>query len=504
METRLSTLRASEPDAKDAWLYTRRFFEAAPGAKFGVVQRSWFETRLRAHTNSPNRDDEPAWYALRNVIFATGSRLHLAKTTTFREACQISWGWFENALSVHTEILYFKTSILGLQALTLMAYFVDELGSPALEYMLCSNALRLACSKGLHRQAVSSWNLTPQEACQRDWIFWAIYCLEKSIALRSGRPSITDDDDISCQIPIYGPPGSAVDVVFCNLWIRFAQLSSLVSKRLSSVQAFRRTTSATIDNVIDLDQQLRSLKDSMAYIFCVDAPINPSSLPAGMSLNQALDVQFTYYDLLSHIHTALTYPWSQAMLRPQENDKHRKQIETSCSIVADAARSIILATKWVHLDANCSVLSAFTASIQAVINLFIHILQYPENPSVQWDLSLLDIGAGHFARLEFATRSQISISFVKDIASLARAAVRRAKNGPVTCGGSTGVRTLANLDSVSSESDMVGGPNHSQPTGMNQEAFDIELSDFQPENLSMLLPGIDLDGGMTDFFNWEQ
>lgn len=170
------------------------------------MQRSWFESQLRAYLSGSNTDQEPAWYALRNVVYATGSRILVSKTGTFREACEVSWGWFENALSVHTEILYLKTSILGIQALALMvgggscflvmanrpskAYFVDELGSPALEYMLCSNALRLACSKGLHKQPASSWNLTPTEACHRQWIFWATYCLEKSIASRSGRPSV--------------------------------------------------------------------------------------------------------------------------------------------------------------------------------------------------------------------------------------------------------------------------------------------------------------------------
>ena len=70
------------------------------------------------------------------------------------------------------------------------AYFSDGLGSPCLEYMLCTNALGLACAKGLHRQAVSSWNLTAQESCHRNWLFWAIYCLEKHISCRSGRPSV--------------------------------------------------------------------------------------------------------------------------------------------------------------------------------------------------------------------------------------------------------------------------------------------------------------------------
>jgi len=166
---------------------------------------------------------------------------------------------------------------------------------------------------------------------------------------------ITDDDDISCQIPTYAPTGSSVNVLYCNMLIRFSQLSSLVNKRLLNVQAFRRTTGATISTVLDLDQQLRSLKESMAYLFCVDAPINPLNPPTSISFKEALHLQFTYYNILSDIHTTLTYPWSQAMLRPQESSEHRKHIETSCATAADAARALILATKWVHLDANCPI-----------------------------------------------------------------------------------------------------------------------------------------------------
>lgn len=60
----------------------------------------------------------------------------------------------------------------------------------------------------------------------------------------------------------------------------------------------------------------------------------------------------------------------------------------------------------------------------ALINLFIHILQNPDLPTVQSDLALMDIGAAHFARLEFATDSEIPIAFAKEIAALARTAVK--------------------------------------------------------------------------------
>lgn len=62
----------------------------------------------------------------------------------------------------------------------------------------------------------------------------------------------------------------------------------------------------------------------------------------------------------------------------------------------------------------------------ACINLFTHVLQHPGRESTQSDLSLLDIGAGHFARLEFATESVISHSFSREVAQLARLMVTKA------------------------------------------------------------------------------
>lgn len=68
-------------------------------------------------------EEEPAWYALRNAIYASGCRLQLAKRRTFREVYRTAWGYFENALSVHTELLYFRSSLLAVQALTVMVRY---------------------------------------------------------------------------------------------------------------------------------------------------------------------------------------------------------------------------------------------------------------------------------------------------------------------------------------------------------------------------------------------
>lgn len=56
--------------------------------------------------------------------------------------------------------------------------------------MMCVSAVRLAQTKGLHRQPASSWNLPEDEMLHRNWLFWAIYVHEKQVTHRSGRPSV--------------------------------------------------------------------------------------------------------------------------------------------------------------------------------------------------------------------------------------------------------------------------------------------------------------------------
>lgn len=114
--------RKPEPSREEALKYTAAYFAEAPEAAFGVVNRLRFEAMLRKHFQGSllSVENDRAWYALRNVIFAYGCRISLSKTASFSKANDESEGWFFNALAVHTDLLYFHTSIMGVQALTIM------------------------------------------------------------------------------------------------------------------------------------------------------------------------------------------------------------------------------------------------------------------------------------------------------------------------------------------------------------------------------------------------
>lgn len=61
----------------------------------------------------------------------------------------------------------------------------------------------------------------------------------------------------------------------------------------------------------------------------------------------------------------------------------------------------------------------------AVICLFVHVLKAPKALSAASDLVLLDVAAGYFSRLEFATQSHMAYPFIKDLPRFARKVVER-------------------------------------------------------------------------------
>jgi hypothetical protein len=61
-----------------------------------------------------------------------------------------------------------------------------------LEYMLLSNAVRLAQLQNLHLKASTSCGLRDSEITHGYTIWWLIYVYDKYLALRADRPSVRD------------------------------------------------------------------------------------------------------------------------------------------------------------------------------------------------------------------------------------------------------------------------------------------------------------------------
>src|ERR1700761_3790528 len=71
------------------------------------------------------------------------------------------------------------------------SFYVEAIASPSIDYMLCSSAMKLAQSKGLHRHPAAAWKLSPMAVQSRSLLWWALYGYERQNAHRSGRPLVS-------------------------------------------------------------------------------------------------------------------------------------------------------------------------------------------------------------------------------------------------------------------------------------------------------------------------
>lgn len=186
--------RAPEPDYAMATRWSNAFFECSLDVVFGILHRPSFDAKLRESFETGTLGPEDAaWYALRHTVYATGCRIALSvdeSSASFSEASTQAWRYYENALAVHTDLLYGKTGLMSVQALILMSFFAEALGSRSLEDILTSNAVRLAQAQGLHLQVTAKSKLTEEDILHRQGIWWCLYSCDKHFAWRSARSSV--------------------------------------------------------------------------------------------------------------------------------------------------------------------------------------------------------------------------------------------------------------------------------------------------------------------------
>ncbi|OAL34609.1 hypothetical protein AYO20_06026 [Fonsecaea nubica] len=451
LERAVQSERTPEPDFQTARKWTTAFFDQGLDAIFGCIHRQAFEQKLRAQYESklpsgPAQD--AAWYALRNTVYAAGCRITLSEgayPSAFFEARTQAWRYFENALSVHTDLVYGRSGITAIQALLSMAFFAEALGSPALEYMLLSNAVRLAQSKGLHLQANKALQLREEDVAVRNVIWWNLYMYDKHLAYRSGRPSVIpfspllclqvelnltqaiDDDDISCPIPTVVLPGHQFNLEFFRNTVNHAKISSLILKRLLTVKAMQQSPEETLTVVQDLHQELLTWYESLAPCFRSSPPYRANNLPLGIQPQHIIFTRFIYSGSLIAMHAGFCQPWSRPGLALSSSPRVVAQRQRSTEIVASAARDIIMATQGLTVSAGSPVWLAFYFPLVGLINLFLHVIQHPTLPTANSDISLMDAIVGHFGYMEYASGSELVFKFPRKCVVYAREVVKRAR-----------------------------------------------------------------------------
>lgn len=140
------------------------------------------------------------WWAALNVVLAIGARIATMKAMSeggkFDEGDLKASRFFKNSLSVHTELTLKNTDLLSVQALLGMAIYMQGTPNPQPSFSLLGSAIRLMHATGLHRNS-NGFGLNKTEAEQRKRVAFLAFMLDKDTALRSGRPPLLTDWNVS-------------------------------------------------------------------------------------------------------------------------------------------------------------------------------------------------------------------------------------------------------------------------------------------------------------------
>ncbi|OCK74675.1 hypothetical protein K432DRAFT_310261, partial [Lepidopterella palustris CBS 459.81] len=421
------------PPHEVMWEYVDAYFRTVQ-CIFPVLHRPVFEERLSNYLRDYYPFD-PAWSALLNAVLASGCRAMLSSETptAFERSSQEAWGYFLNAINLIAQMVYKPTSVAVVQALAVMTVYAQGLSSPQrLEYNFCTLAVHVAQGLGMHRQPLASWNLPDHEIQERNRLFWTIYTLDKTISLRSGRPSAIDDDEISCIFPqgvITVQDGAPV----CQGWgvecevfdffliaARYARICGNIARQLYSASALHHPSEDLLPIAEELENDLDRWRAGIPEAFRPGGDFRPSKLPSGFPFIQVLVLHFGYHDAVC----AISRRFSSMFVHYEQQPLPEPAVRVMRMKCMAASRSTILLIKHLDIESYYPGWMLFYYPTTALIALFIGVVSYPEVDSANNDIALMHVVIGHLGRLEFITAGGTAFNKIGELVRLARKIVQ--------------------------------------------------------------------------------
>ena len=110
--------------------------------------------------------------------------------------------YFAAAVQLLPEI-HEHASILFVETLCLIGYFMQNLNHRAAAFSYVGLAVRMAISLGLHEKAPTPEGATLREAEleYRRRVWWSVYSMDRILTVKSGNPVMIHDEDISVAMP---------------------------------------------------------------------------------------------------------------------------------------------------------------------------------------------------------------------------------------------------------------------------------------------------------------
>lgn len=326
-----------------AEMYFSRFNSVIP-----IFHQETFMKTFRERFDAIS-DEDAGWWACMNMVIAFGSRLQAFKTINPQDGDEDAWGYIENALSVVPALAVSKPSLISIQALLGMTFFIQATPLSRSYTLLLATAIRFGQSIGLHRREAYNSGLTPTEIEQRKRVFWIGYILDKDISMRSGNPPIQHDDDIDVDFPSNTSKEDPIGYVFLahGLWpmdffrlrIQLATIQSYIHNNLYSAKAARQSDDTRRALVHELDEKLRQWKSSTSLDF--QPEYLSQVVQHNFDLLHLMILYFTYFNCLTLIHRSSFQNMSWKTRSADSVEPFNPRNFSSKPVVIDAARTAL-------------------------------------------------------------------------------------------------------------------------------------------------------------------
>ncbi|KAF3931065.1 hypothetical protein ABW20_dc0105451 [Dactylellina cionopaga] len=434
------------PSKAEAEAYAKEYFSTV-NLLFPLYHQQTFESLLEEqYSSKPPKGT--GWYASLNMVLAMGSRIRGSKLKT-PSADEESRGWklFQNAMGLYPVLTLQNTDIHSIQALLAMSLFLQGTANPQPLYNIIAAAVRVAFSIGLHRRA-DAFGFGREEAEHRKRVFWIAYLVDKDIALRSGRPSTINDEDVNVELPeeesfdglgMITLAGGRGRVNLFRRNCRFAQIQSRVYMQLYSAKAAKQSDGELLNTIGDLDRELEDWRDSMPLDFRPEHEISDAYQEATMPI---VLMHFSYFNCLATIHRmsfvksiAHSY-WTNRLAQYAVSGLSSRPLNprvfSSAALSVSAARSSIHLLKYVNQnDMTCICRLVFYYPVTALITLFANVLQNPQDVNAKTDLKLMGVVIEFLAKIDEEERARCGfeklIYITQEFVRLAKAAIERAE-----------------------------------------------------------------------------
>lgn len=146
--------------------------------------------------------------------------------------------------------------------------------------------------------------------------------------------------------------GGCVNLGFCTILSELSQMSSVVSKQLSTARAHRRRIEALVTTVSELHDQLQAVKQRVDSAIYLTSRFQPNLVSNTMTLQQVMYLRYLFFNITLNIHTTMKSPSAYPALNHTTDTLLLSQAQKSVQIVVDTCCSAIKSTEYIHLDAG--------------------------------------------------------------------------------------------------------------------------------------------------------